>query len=269
VLHVLGAAGTRATAQRAIALTAETRHVRWVASGSFPATRVSLVARLASDAPADRERALERVIRAYWKPVYKYVRLKWNQSHDDEGDTTQGFFAAATEKEYLAAFDPQKGRFRTFLRVCVDRFVSNARSADRSLKRGGAVERVELDFDLAESELGASGGIEDVERWFEREWARSIFSEATEELRRRSRDEPLGAVRMAVFERYDLVDAAERPSYADLAGALSIKVTDVTNHLAAARRELRAAVLDTLRELTASDDEFRSEARALLGVNAP
>jgi RNA polymerase sigma factor (sigma-70 family) len=239
-----------------------------MASGSFPATGVSLLARLASDSPGDRERALERVIRAYWKPVYKYVRVKWRQGHDDARDSTQGFFAAATEREYLAAFDPTKGRFRTFLRVCVDRYVSNAASSQRSLRRGGGAEHLALDFESAESELSASGGIDDVERWFEREWARSIFSEATDELRRRSREQPHGVVRMAVFERYDLADPADRPSYADLASTLDIKVTDVTNHLAAVRRELRAVVLETLRELTANDDEFRSEARALLGVNA-
>jgi hypothetical protein len=238
-----------------------------MASGSFPATRVSLLARLASEVHEERERALDRVIRTYWKPVYKYVRLKWNQNHEDAGDATQAFFATATEREYLAAFDPTQGRFRTFLRVCVDRFVSKTTAAERAVKRGGGAERLELDFDLAEAELSTSGGIDDVERWFEREWARSVFSEATSELRRRAREQPHGTVRLAVFERYDLAEPADRPSYAALASDLGIKVTDVTNHLAAVRRELRALVLDTLRELTASDDEFRTEARTLLGVD--
>jgi hypothetical protein len=42
----------------------------------------------------------------------------------------------------------------------------------------------------------------------------------------------------------------------------------VTNHLAWARREFRRVVLDTLREMTASEDEFRREARDLLGLDA-
>jgi len=41
----------------------------------------------------------------------------------------------------------------------------------------------------------------------------------------------------------------------------------VTNYLAGARREFRRIVLDKLRELTATDDEFRREARMLLGVD--
>lgn len=231
---------------------------------SFPATRVSLLAGIGSESAGDRHRALERVVQAYWKPVYKYVRLKWKKSHEDGKDLTQEFFAAATEKEYLAAFDPQKGRFRTFLRVCVDRYLAKAATAERALKRGGAT--FSLDFDAAEHELSGAGGIDDVERWFEREWARSIFDGAIAELRRRA-ETPIARTRLVLFERYDLVDPADRPSYSALAAELGLKPTDVTNHLAAIRRELRARVLETLRDVTASDEEFRSEARALLGVD--
>ena len=69
-----------------------------------------------------------------------------------------------------------------------------------------------------------------------------------------------------LFERYDLEDhdASERPRYADLAAEFALPVTQVTNHLHWARRELRKAVLEKLREITASEEEFRSEARALL-----
>jgi hypothetical protein len=45
-----------------------------------------------------------------------------------------------------------------------------------------------------------------------------------------------------------------------------LAATDVTNYLAFARREFRRCVLDQLREMTASDEEFRREAQALLGV---
>jgi hypothetical protein len=72
---------------------------------------------------------------------------------------------------------------------------------------------------------------------------------------------------MELFERYALLeDEAERPSYKDLAASFSIPITSVTNHLAFTRREFRRIVLERLRELTASDEEFRGEARALLGV---
>jgi hypothetical protein len=69
-----------------------------------------------------------------------------------------------------------------------------------------------------------------------------------------------------VFARYDLDDAEPgRPSYAALAGELGLSITDVTNHLAAARREFRRISLELLRQMTGSEDEFRREARSLLG----
>jgi len=36
--------------------------------------------------PVARSRALESITAVYWKPVYKYVRLKWNVSADDAAD---------------------------------------------------------------------------------------------------------------------------------------------------------------------------------------
>ena len=76
---------------------------------------------------------------------------------------------------------------------------------------------------------------------------------------------------LAVFRRCDVegAEADERPSYAALAGEFGLTVSQVTNHLHWARRELRREVLETLRETTASEEEFRAEARALLGVEAP
>ena len=71
-----------------------------------------------------------------------------------------------------------------------------------------------------------------------------------------------------LFERYDLADAEphERPTYAELAAELGLPVTQVTNFLAAVRREFRRAVLARLRETSGGEEEFRAEARALLGI---
>ena len=72
-----------------------------------------------------------------------------------------------------------------------------------------------------------------------------------------------------LFLRYDIEgpDAGERPTYAILARETGLRVTDVTNELAWARRAFREIVLRQLRDVCASDDEFRAEARDLLGVD--
>ena len=89
--------------------------------------------------PDERRSAFDRLVTAYWKPVFKYVRLKWHATPEDAADLTQGFFLRAFEKDFFAGFDPSKARFRTYLRTCLDGFVANARKADARLKRGGGV----------------------------------------------------------------------------------------------------------------------------------
>jgi DNA-directed RNA polymerase specialized sigma24 family protein len=95
------------------------------AGGRFPATHWSAVLAARSDDPAERLRAVEAIAAAYWKPIYKYVRIRWGKSNEDAKDLTQDFFAKLFEKEYLADFDPARARLRTFLRICADRFIAN------------------------------------------------------------------------------------------------------------------------------------------------
>jgi hypothetical protein len=105
----------------------------------------------------------------------------------------------------------------------------------------------------------------DVDELFYQEWVRALFQRAVADLREwassTGRD-----VMFTVFERYDLVPPSEqRPTYAALARELGITPATVTNHLAAVRRQFRRLVLDRLRDLTTSDDEFEAEAKRLLG----
>ena len=69
-----------------------------------------------------------------------------------------------------------------------------------------------------------------------------------------------------MFEQYDLAgDDRDRPTYAELARRLGLSSSEVTNELAAARREFRKLVLEALREQCATDEEFEAESRALTG----
>jgi DNA-directed RNA polymerase specialized sigma24 family protein len=235
---------------------------------SFPDTRVSAVLAARDERPAVRARAVETIVACYWKPIYKYIRRRWGASNDDAEDLTQGFLASLLERGILVQFDPLRARFRTYLRLCLDGFVANERRAAGRLKRGeGKV--LPLDFAAAEMELARhSAPAEDPEAGFEQEWVRSLFGLAVTALRERLVQDDK-AVYFDLFERYDLQDAeAGSPTYADLARNFGLFVSDVTNGLAGARRHFRALVLEKLRELTANEEEFRSEARRLLGGSA-
>ena len=122
--------------------------------GHFPPTHWSAVLAARSDDPGERSRALDLLIAAYWKPVYKYIRIRWNKPREDAQDLTQEFFTRVIEKGFLDRYDPAKARLRTFLRVCVDGMVANEAKAAGRLKRGGDAVHLSLDFDSAETELG-------------------------------------------------------------------------------------------------------------------
>ncbi len=235
--------------------------------GDFPLTRWSLIQAVRSVEPAERRRAFEVLIAAYWKPVYKYVRLRWGKDSEDAKDLTQDFFRRLLEKDFLARYEPQRARLRTFLRVCVDHLIANQDKAARRLKRGGEQEFQALDFESAEGEVQhiEIPSPERVEEFFEREWARSVFSLSLERLKREC-EQRGKQTHFRLLEFYDIEEAGKELTYEQVARQFGLKTSDVTNHLAYARRELRRIVLEQLREMTGSEEEFRQEAQTLLGL---
>lgn len=239
--------------------------------GGFPTTRGSILLAVGSSDAGVRRQAWDVLVTAYWKPVYKYLRVRWRATPEDAEDLTQSFFARSMEKELFGRYDPAKARFRTYLRLCLDGFVANRRKAARRLKRGGGVEPLPLDFAGAEGELVHHDVPDpkqvDMEAWFHREWVRALFARVVDELRRRSekRDRQ---VHFELFVRYDVEgsDDPDRPTYGELAEELGLTTVQVTNYLASIRREFRRLVLDGLRDATGSEAELRDEARRLLGV---
>jgi RNA polymerase sigma factor (sigma-70 family) len=223
-----------------------------------------------SDDAEDRQRAMDTLISAYWKPVYKYIRLHWHKDREPAADLTQDFFLKLLEKHLLDRFDPERARLRTYLRLCVDGLVMNTDKSAQRLKRGGTVTHLSLDFESAEGELRqlpvASG--DDPEELFSREFARSLFANAVERVRAKcvQEDKPL---HFRIFELYDIEGGARQLTYEEVGRRFGIKATDVTNYLAFARREFRRTVLEELRGMTATEEEFRREAMALLGLKIP
>jgi DNA-directed RNA polymerase specialized sigma24 family protein len=230
---------------------------------SFPLTRLSLVAGLASDDEPARRDAAELLARAYWPPVCALLRLRWRFDADDAEDLTQEFFGAALEKGWLLRYDPARARFRTFLRMCVDRFVSNEVRARSRLKRGGAAFAEPLE--IADAELAHAPDEHDAR--VHEEWVRGVLNVALDALRADAAASGK-ATQVAVFEAYDVEDPPDdqRPTYRQLAARFHIPETQVTNFLAWARREYRRHVLATLRALAGNEAEFRADARELLGV---
>jgi len=234
----------------------------------FPTTRGSVISAVRDHDPERRQAAFGILVAVYWRPVYTRLRLKWKADPADAEDLTQEFFARAMEREFFREYDPGRSRFRTYLRLCLDRFAANARRAERRLKRGGGAPVLPIDAAAVERELASLVPVDpdDVDRWFDREWVRSLFQVSVETLRQETAGTPR-EIRFRVLQRHDLEPDRDedRPSYRTLAEELGIPLTQVTNHLAWARRELRRLVLERLAVLAGSDAEVRDEAEALFG----
>jgi RNA polymerase sigma factor (sigma-70 family) len=202
----------------------------------FPTTHRSAVQGVRSTDAQERSRAFETLVEAYWKPAYLHLRLKWKLDAAAAEDAVQGFFARALERGFFEGYDPAKARFRTFFKLCLDRHQSHAHEK--------AARAAHVDFSEAESEVERAAK-HDPEHVFDLEWKRQLFSAAIEKARAE-----LDPVIFRIFEQYDLCEPP-RPRYEDLARAHGLAVTTITNHLAKARRTLRAHVqvqLDALED---------------------
>jgi RNA polymerase sigma factor (sigma-70 family) len=226
----------------------------------FPSTRLSLIETAAAGETLQNQ-ALEQVVELYWKPVYKYIRLKWNKNNEEAKDLTQTFFAGAFERDFFKRFDPGQASFRTYLRMALDHFAANEHAAAKRQKRGGGVVFTDLDFDSAEAETVAGSASDSPEDVFLREWQRQLFAIAVDELRMHC-ERSGKQLQFQIFEEYDLAED-DRPAYGVLAQRHGIAITTVNNYLAWARRMLRTLLTDRLRGVTAGDRELRDEMRSV------
>src|SRR5439155_6731095 len=124
-------------------------------------------------------------------------------------------------KDFLGGYEARRAKLRTFLRVCVDRFVANQEKAGRRLKRGGEVQFVALEFEAADGELKqieipAPGQMDE---FFDREWARSVFALSLERLRKEM-EESGKQTHFQLLELYDVEDGGRDLTYGQVGSAI-------------------------------------------------
>ena len=152
---------------------------------AFATTHWSLVLAASGDGASHDTRsfqALETLCRAYWFPIYAFVRSRRN-SPEDAKDLTQAFFARVVERRDFAKADPDKGRFRSYLLGAVKHFLANEKARAQAKKRGGEFRLVELDGLAPEERYALEAEALAPEARFDREWARETTNRALAKLR--------------------------------------------------------------------------------------
>jgi RNA polymerase sigma-70 factor (ECF subfamily) len=208
--------------------------------------------------------ALETLCRTYWYPLYAYVRRLGQSPHDAE-DSVQGFFAVCLEKNYLAAAEEAKGRFRSFLLLALKRFLAKERDKSRARKRGGGQKPIALDSLTAEERYALEPAEQlSADKLFERRWALTLL----EQVLSRLRDEQAAAGQSEAFEQLKefLLAGGRGTPYAELAPRLGTSEGAVKVAVHRLRQRYRELLQEEIANTVASPEEAEEERRYLLSV---
>jgi RNA polymerase sigma-70 factor (ECF subfamily) len=153
-----------------------------VKDASFATTHWSVVLLAGNPESPQATAALGRLCRAYWYPLYVFVRRQ-GHTPEDAQDLVQGFFERVLEKNYFQEANREKGKFRSFLLMTLKRFMANEWDRANRLKRGGGHEILSLDAQTTESRYLAERADEmSPEKAFERQWALALLQQVMDRL---------------------------------------------------------------------------------------
>ncbi|UCD52089.1 MAG: sigma-70 family RNA polymerase sigma factor [Phycisphaerales bacterium] len=231
----------------------------------FVTTHWSLVGAAKPDeASQTRAReALEVLCRAYWYPLYAFVRSR-GYSAVDAQDLTQAFFARIIETGGFASADRARGRFRSYLLGAMKHFLANEWHRTRAQKRGGQVQFVEWNtLDPEVRYAGAAQPSDDPEYLFDREWALETIAAALQALR----DEMTQAGKT---EQFDVLKGCltgqDELSRGQIATHLGMSTGAVKVAIHRLRQRYRTLLRATIAETVSNEADLDDEMHYLVAV---
>src|SRR6266540_1422657 len=208
--------------------------------------------------------ALEKLCRAYWYPLYAYLRRRGHDPHKAQ-DLTQEFLYRLIKENYLGAADRQRGKFRSFLLAALNHFVSNQRDYERAVKRGGRVTFLSLDDTDTETRFMKEPALElSPEKIFERNWFLALFDEALARLR----EEQKVAGRIEVFDQLKqfVIEDAEAGDYSAAAARMNVTSNAVAVTVHRLRERYKRLVREEVVRTVADPSEIGEELHRFFAV---
>lgn len=234
--------------------------------GRFGQTQWSQVLRAADPAAEGYGPALQELCQAYWYPLYAFVRRSGHSPQDAE-DLTQAFFARLLDKNFLAAADPNKGRFRSFLLVALKRFLANEWERQHAMKRGGFATVVAIDQEHAETLYGGDlAHHEQPDALLEKQWAITLIGQVMGRLQAEYADSGRGE--LFGFLRSSLTRDDAAMGYAEIAQRLGTSTAAIKMAAMRLRERYQALLREEIARTVASPDEIDDEIRHLFSVFA-
>jgi RNA polymerase sigma-70 factor (ECF subfamily) len=197
--------------------------------------------------------------------LFVFIRSRGHGA-EDASDLVQDYFARLLEGRVLAAADPAKGRFRTFLIADCKNFLSHRRVRARALKRGGNRHFFSIDAAQAEGRFAVEPADSMTpERLFLRAWALTLLDEVLNKLQAEYESDGRGAL----FDRlkYVLTVGANTVPYRSLAVGLGMTEGAVQAAVHRLRRRygtiLRQEIASTVSQTADVEEEIRELFAAL------
>jgi RNA polymerase sigma-70 factor (ECF subfamily) len=202
------------------------------------------------------------LIRAYWFPLYAFIRRQGNSPQQAE-DLTQGFFAHLLENRGLTTVDGSRGKFRSFLLAALKNFMADQRRKAHAAKRGGS--RQVLSLDAIEAEAHYTKELADTmtpERLFERSWAIAVLNQVLLRLE----NEYAKRGKTAVFQalRHLLDGQADAKSHAEIARQLGTSESAVRVMAHRLRRRYRRLLREEIIHTVANEELVDEEIQHFL-----
>jgi len=238
---------------------------------SFPTTHWSVVINAGAGSESQVRAALETLCRQYWYPLYSFTRRR-GRSHHEAEDGTQEFLARFIASGGVGRARPELGRFRSFLLMALQHFLTNEWQRHQAARRGGGVAPLSLDFTAA-GERFAREPVDPAltpEQAFDRAWALGLVEGGLAGLQVEYEQSGRGALFAALVPLVWATDRAESPAM--IAEKLGMNTHAVTVALQRLRRRLgdrlRARVAETVADPADIDAELRYLIAAVTGGRA-
>jgi RNA polymerase sigma-70 factor (ECF subfamily) len=215
-------------------------------------------------AAAGSKEALESLCQIYWYPIYAFVRGT-GRSPPDAQDLTQEFFVRLLTKDFLRVVTPAKGRFRTFLRMALKRFLANEWDRAHAQKRGGGATHLSFDTTVAEERLGSDQAVALApDRLYDRSWALTLLNEATTRLEHEYSIES----KTDLYRQLQPHLTANRGSidYAEVAAELGLSEGAARVAVHRFRKRFREVFRQTIADTVSAPEEVESELRLVLEI---
>jgi RNA polymerase sigma factor (sigma-70 family) len=210
----------------------------------FRTTSWSLVFAARSSDQQTSLNALAQLCERYRPAVLAYVKNLCENAHDAD-DLTQDFFTKLLEQRIDTRADPDRGRFRSFLKVSVANFFHSQLDMQRTQKRS------------AHKDLPEPAGTQTPEQAFNHAWTKVVLARSLDRLR----EEALASNKLKLFHAMSpfLLEGAGHKELNEIAGQYGLRANTLAVGLFRMKQRLRELIRAELFETVSNQDQLNAE----------